>query len=267
MARIRTVKPEIWTDTKFVSLTYAARLLFIGLLNFVDDAGLHEDEPLRLQMLIFPSPLDKVRVESLLSELNDAGLIHRYRVDGRALLAVRNFARHQKINRPQPSRFPSPPQGENDSFTERSVNDQGTLTECSLTERKGMEGNGRDISSAENRHDRKPTSDVAVQITRVVSAAFDYYREKIGKSSTYTLSPLRKKQAKSRLEEIWSELLEPKPENALTTCKLAIDALAASDFHMGRDSKTNGKTYNEWEHIFRSREAFERWLEESERAR
>ena len=39
MARIRTVKPDIWTDEKFVELSPLARLLFIGLWNFADDEG------------------------------------------------------------------------------------------------------------------------------------------------------------------------------------------------------------------------------------
>ena len=39
MARIRTIKPEFWTDEKVVTLPFEARLLFIGMWNFCDDEG------------------------------------------------------------------------------------------------------------------------------------------------------------------------------------------------------------------------------------
>jgi hypothetical protein len=42
--------------------------------------------------------------------------------------------------------------------------------------------------------------------------------------------------------------------------KIAVDALADSDWHMGRDLKTNGKKYCEWEdHLFKSYEQMEKW--------
>ena len=49
-------------------------------------------------------------------------------------------------------------------------------------------------------------------------------------------------------------------EKAAELMRLAIDGLAASAFHMGRDSKTNGQRYCEWEkHLFKTYEQMERW--------
>ncbi|STV36571.1 primosomal protein I [Klebsiella pneumoniae] len=45
MARIRTVKPEFWTDEKVVECSIPARLLFIGLFNFANDNGMPERSP------------------------------------------------------------------------------------------------------------------------------------------------------------------------------------------------------------------------------
>ena len=43
--------------------------------------------------------------------------------------------------------------------------------------------------------------------------------------------------------------------------ELAIDRIAASDWHMGRDPGTRGKRYCEWEdHLFPSAEKLEKWL-------
>ena len=42
--------------------------------------------------------------------------------------------------------------------------------------------------------------------------------------------------------------------------KLAVDGLAASDFHMGRDPQRKGKRFCEWEkHLFNSYEQMEGW--------
>jgi len=40
MARIRTIKPQFWTDEKIGNLPMGARLLFIGLWNLADDEGI-----------------------------------------------------------------------------------------------------------------------------------------------------------------------------------------------------------------------------------
>ncbi len=40
----------------------------------------------------------------------------------------------------------------------------------------------------------------------------------------------------------------------------AIDNLAASDFHMGRDPKTRGTCYNDWENVFGTKDKFKKWI-------
>ena len=39
MARIRTIKPEFWTDEKLAPLSPICRLTFLGLVSMADDAG------------------------------------------------------------------------------------------------------------------------------------------------------------------------------------------------------------------------------------
>ena len=53
MARIRTIKPDFWSDEKIVELTPWARLLFIGLWNFSDDDGRMPFSPKKIKMLVF----------------------------------------------------------------------------------------------------------------------------------------------------------------------------------------------------------------------
>lgn len=107
MARIRTIKPEFWTDEKIVSLSPLARLLFIGMWNFVDDEGRAEFSPLRLKMQILPA--DPTDVSALIGEIRGEGLIDVYDVDGKAYFAVHNFAKHQKSDKRWPSKHPAPP--------------------------------------------------------------------------------------------------------------------------------------------------------------
>ncbi|HBT8174813.1 TPA: hypothetical protein MCK47_002473 [Klebsiella pneumoniae] len=149
MARIRTVKPEFWTDEKVVECSIPARLLFIGLFNFANDMGCLERSPKRLKMQIFPA--DALDCEPLIQELIIHGLLTEYSVNDVCYLQIKGFLKHQKINRPSASKIPLPPE-----FTESKAGkeekrapNQGGLSEDSvnphggLTDGKGREGKGK----------------------------------------------------------------------------------------------------------------------------
>lgn len=107
MARIRTIKPEFWTDEKVVELSPLARLLFIGLWNFADDEGRMVFSPTRIKLQILPA--DSGDISALLGEIRGKGLIVIYAVDGTEYLQVSNFALHQKVDKRTASKYPSPP--------------------------------------------------------------------------------------------------------------------------------------------------------------
>lgn len=107
MARIRTIKPEFWTDEKIVELSAFARLLFIGIWNFCDDEGRMPYSPKRMKMQIFPS--DDLDCQVLADELARTGQIIVYQVAGKWYLQVVNFDRHQKIDKRGKSKLPPPP--------------------------------------------------------------------------------------------------------------------------------------------------------------
>jgi hypothetical protein len=108
MARIRTIKPEFWTDEKVVELSPLARLLFVGIWNFVDDFGRVEFSSARLKMQIFPA--DSLEVSPLLQEIENVGLIILYDVDGKRYLQVTNFRKHQAVKPDAKEKHPSPPE-------------------------------------------------------------------------------------------------------------------------------------------------------------
>jgi len=97
MARIRTIKPEFWSDERIVELSPMARLLFIGMWNFADDYGGIERSPRQLKMKIFPG--DDVDVELLIQELLRSGMVTEHEIKGARYLHIKNFNTHQKINK------------------------------------------------------------------------------------------------------------------------------------------------------------------------
>ena len=113
MARIRTIKPEFWTDDLLGSLSREARLLFIATWNLADDEGLLRWSAPFLKGAVFPfdDDLSVKDVQKLMEEVCAAGIVFWY-VGGRSqqpLGYIVNFLKHQKINRPGPSRLPPPP--------------------------------------------------------------------------------------------------------------------------------------------------------------
>lgn len=107
MARIRTIKPDFWTDEKVVEISPCARLLFIGLWNFADDEGRVTYRPTKFKMQILPN--DNVDISELLGEIRGKNMITVYEVEKCAYLQINNFAIHQKIDKRSNSKLPPPP--------------------------------------------------------------------------------------------------------------------------------------------------------------
>ncbi len=96
MPKIRTIKPEFWTDDAIMNCSLPARLFFIGLLTFADDVGIFEWIPRSLKAKIFPS--DQTDISILLIELENNSLIEKIQFEGRDYGKITNFSKHQKID-------------------------------------------------------------------------------------------------------------------------------------------------------------------------
>jgi hypothetical protein len=132
MARIRTIKPDFWTDEKIVELSFEARLFFIGSWNFADDNGNLQRSAKKLKMQIFPA--DALDCEPIIQSLMTHGLLSEYEVKGEKYLHIKGFTAHQVINRPSKTGLPVPVSGSTPT----------PLTDDSLTEGKGREGKGKE---------------------------------------------------------------------------------------------------------------------------
>jgi len=100
MARIRSTHPGQWTDDDFVTMSYPARLLAIGIRNEADDQGVFVWKPIQIKMKLFPA--DDVDVVALLGELIAARQVCRFEAGGRSFGAIRNFRRWQRPEKPKP---------------------------------------------------------------------------------------------------------------------------------------------------------------------
>lgn len=136
MARIRTIKPEFWTHEAIMECSMNARLLFIGMWNFADDAGRLKNSPTSLKAQILPSDnLTSRNIHELIMELSVNKRVVLYTVDNTDYIQIRGWD-NQKINRPNPSKLPPPP-------LNNSNTTHGVINEPHPPEGKGREKEGR----------------------------------------------------------------------------------------------------------------------------
>lgn len=105
MARIRSIKPEFFSDVMVAECSSSARLLFVGTWVFADDYGNLDRSALQLKMQVFPGDVE-LDVEKLLDSLMARLLLVEYSVSGKIYLHIPGFTKHQKIDRPSKPRFP-----------------------------------------------------------------------------------------------------------------------------------------------------------------
>ena len=112
--RIRSTKPEFWKSRRIASVPWDARLVLKGLESYVDDNGVGVDDIELIVTDVFPrdmfaSPRETVaRVSEAISQLHQAGLVHRYEANGDRLLYISFWEEVQRIDKPGRGRNPRP---------------------------------------------------------------------------------------------------------------------------------------------------------------
>lgn len=162
MARIRSIKPEFWTDGTIIRLPFEVRLFYIGMWNFACDRGHVEDDPFGLKLKILPA--DQVDGDSLVEQLVDSGRVERLDVEGRSFLSIPRFNDHQRVDTRWKSRCPACSHLDSQELTETHTSlpdigaDQGKHeTRVSSRETHGIvtrphvggEGEGKDRKGGE----------------------------------------------------------------------------------------------------------------------
>jgi hypothetical protein len=114
MPRQRMIRPEIWTDEGFLSLTIPARLLFIGMISGADDEGRGLATDRCLKARVFPG--DDITLEHMTNLRDEVVANMQVQIvenEGREYYELLKWNNHQTINRPQKS---------NISITDESMN-------------------------------------------------------------------------------------------------------------------------------------------------
>jgi hypothetical protein len=103
----------------------------------------------------------------------------------------------------------------------------------------------------------------SVDLDRALDGVWTYYLDKIGRNpKTYEFTPMRKRKGLARLKDCLKKTAGD-VNRAVELMKVCVDSLVASDWHMGRDPKGNGKRFCGWEkHLFKSYEQMEGWWNE-----
>lgn len=138
MARIRSIKPEFWTSEQVMNCSPMARLLFIGLWNFCDDAGNHVASAKTIKANVFPGDdIMSSSIQGLLDELSANGLIVYYSFENKDFLHVTGW-HHQKIDRPT---YKHPPYKPGDPAPARRAVDESSPPEGSGVDKEGSKEN------------------------------------------------------------------------------------------------------------------------------
>lgn len=143
--RIRTIKPEFWRDPDSTGRwSDELKLFYIGLWCVADDAGrfVWDEELIAADLFPFNRDAD---VKRLLEQLRRTGRVLPYDVGGRKYGFLPKFAKHQRINRPTPSRLPEPPA----DLPEDSVSPPGGLIAGKERDQGKGSGSREQVESAE----------------------------------------------------------------------------------------------------------------------
>jgi hypothetical protein len=221
MPRARNIKHAFFTNDELAELTVSARLLFIGLWTLADREGKLIDKPKRIKAQLFP--YDNFSVDSLLSDLHEAGFIVRYVVCNESYIQVTNFNKHQNPHKnEQESEIPDIPQ---------PIEKQEEIEEVNPLV---IESRNAPIESEKIECARADSLLLIPDRGKMIVEMINYWNEEVQRTltgKTVILNTDRKKQLGLRLK---SEL-QGDINNWNTLCQ----DIKASDFLMG-------KTDNKW---------------------
>ena len=107
----RIIKESVCTSDNLDALSWYEECFFYRLIVNCDDYGRMDARPAILRARLFPlKTVTNKAIEDALKSLRAAGLIDLYEVDGRSILQLRTWERHQQI-RARKSKYPSPDSG------------------------------------------------------------------------------------------------------------------------------------------------------------
>lgn len=243
MARIRTIKPEFFRHEALQDLEIAnpgkyPMMVFEALWGHCDSKGRFEWKPRMLKLDILPFiPFD---MADTLSILENAGMLHRYTVDGKEYGLIETFEKHQRLSGKELTegeKFPSAPC----ELTGKQRGSVGEIPESQ--EGKGREEEGNEaIASVAG----KPAAVVAAQTTCPADDLIDLYHELMPLNPPVRIiNESRRKAIRARWKE--ASLLTCSPfgysnrQDGILAWRKFFEVCAESEFLTGRAQAMPGK--------------------------
>lgn len=182
--RIRGTKPEFWKSRRISSVSWDARLVLKGLESYVDDNGVGVDDIELIVTDVFPrdmfaNPRETVaRVSGAISELFQAGLVHRYEANGDPLIYISFWESIQRIDKPGRGRNPRP-DGTFD-YKESEIRESVASPPETLAPVTGEQGNRGTEEQRKETSSKPPASKPTVSL---FEQFWDWYPRKVGKEA------------------------------------------------------------------------------------
>ena len=99
------LNPDFWLDEEVSAVSPHARLLYMGLWGICDDNyATFPDRPEWIKIQVFP--YESVNTRELLDELSKIGKIIKFEHEGKGYWFIKNFFKHQRIDRPSNPKYP-----------------------------------------------------------------------------------------------------------------------------------------------------------------
>jgi hypothetical protein len=171
--RIRSIKPEILEDERSAGLSSDAWRLWVSMWLLADDHGRLRGAAQWLHSQVFWSCPHAVSVPDLLAELDAAGVIVRYEVNGQKYIEIPGWSKHQKIDHKGKPRIPGPYYDSSRDSRETSRDSRETLAKVSETL-------APDLRSPISDQDQRPTTSDLLKLSSpsapdpVLSVQFDF---------------------------------------------------------------------------------------------
>lgn len=127
------LNPEFWLDEDVATTSAYARLLYMGLWGICDDNyATLPDKQAWIKIQVFP--YEDVNIQELLTELESIGKILKFTSGNKNYWYLKNFLKHQTINRPSKPKYPE----FRGSLTEYSRTTQPELKEGKEKKEEGI---------------------------------------------------------------------------------------------------------------------------------
>ena len=124
MARIRSLKPEFWTDVRLARMPTLSRLVFLCAISMADDEGRIEGDAETIWHFGFPRESVEDVTKALRTLVECSRIVLYKGPEDVPIMAIPTFRKHQRVDRPYPSKLPPPPTLTPDSTSIRRTIDE-----------------------------------------------------------------------------------------------------------------------------------------------